>query len=150
MRTMRDAFNLPVGYSDHTSGIQVALAARALGASVVEKHFTLDRSLPGPDHEASVEPAELGALVAGIRIVESALGNGRKEPAPSEAGTAAVARKSLVASQSIPAGTMLTEDMIAVKRPGTGLLPSLRGELVGRRTVQDIAEGALFSLDMVS
>ena len=102
------------------------LAAVALGACVLEKHVTLDRSLPGPDHRASLEPAEFAALVTGIRTVEGALGNGRKEPVPSEAEMAAVARKSLVAARHIPAGSELTQEMLAVKRPGTGLSPAMR------------------------
>ncbi len=149
MQAMENALDLPVGYSDHTPGVEVALAAVALGACVIEKHFTLDRSLPGPDHRASLEPGELAVMVQGIRVVEAALGHGRKEPAPSEVNTAAVARKSLVAAQDIPAGTALTSDMIAVKRPGTGLPPSMRDALLGRRTRVAIRLGTLLSLEMV-
>lgn len=147
MQTMATAFQKPVGYSDHTLGIEVAIAAVALGASVIEKHFTLDRKFSGPDHQASLEPDELEALVRGIRIVEASLGHGRKEPAASEADTAAVARKSLVAAQDIPSGTILTEQMIAVKRPGTGLPPSIKSYLVGRTVQNSISEGTLFSLE---
>jgi len=147
---MREATGLPVGYSDHTPGIEIALAAVALGACVVEKHFTLDRRLAGPDHQASLEPNELRRLVQSIRTVEQALGHGRKEPALSEAGTAQVVRKSLVAARDIAAGTCLTEPLIAIKRPGTGLKPAARPELVGRTLRVPIQEGQLFHLGMVA
>ncbi len=150
MHTMSVALGALVGYSDHTHGIEVSLAAVALGACVIEKHFTMDRELPGPDHRASLEPEELGALVIGIRSVESALGNGRKEPAVSEANTADVARKSLVAAVDIKAGTVLTEEMIEIKRPGTGLAPAMRPSLVGRSASVDIPEDALLTMEMLS
>ena len=150
MQTMATAFGVPVGYSDHTPGIEVALAAVALGACVIEKHFTLDRSLPGPDHRASLEPDELTALVRGIRTVEAALGHGRREPAASEANTAAVARRSLVAAKDISAGTVLTEEMIAIKRPGTGLPPAMRPYLIGRTVQMTVPAGALFTLEMLA
>ncbi len=149
MQTMATAFQVPIGCSDHTLGTEVALAAVALGACVVEKHFTLDRNLPGPDHQASLEPDELAALVRGIRTVESALGHGRKEPAASEADTAAVARRSLVAARDIPAGTVLTEKLIAIKRPGTGLPPTMLGCILGGRTRVDIAAGTIIDLGML-
>jgi sialic acid synthase SpsE len=149
MLTMAAAFSVPVGYSDHTPGIEVPLAAVALGACVIEKHLTLDRSLPGPDHQASVEPRELAAMVRGIRIVEAALGHGRKEPAASEANTASVARRSLVAARDLPAGSKLTEDMIAILRPGTGLPPAMRQHLAGLTLLVDVSSGSLFSLEMV-
>ena len=150
MRTMATAFRVPVGYSDHTLGIEVAVAAAALSAAVIEKHFTLDRELPGPDHRASLEPAELRQMMTSIRNVEAALGNGRKRPAACELNTAAVARKSLVAAVPIRAGTRLTNDSIAVRRPGTGLPPAMRSLLVGRAALRDIAAGALLNLDMVA
>ena len=150
MQTLATAFDVPVGYSDHTLGIEVAIAAVALGACVIEKHFTLDRGLPGPDHRASLEPAELVALVRGIRTVEAALGHGRKEPAASEANTAAVARRSLVAAQEIPAGAVLTEELIAIKRPGTGLPPAMRPYLIGRTARTTIPAGALLTLEMLA
>lgn len=149
MQTMADAFKVPVGYSDHTPGIEVALAAVALGACVIEKHFTCDRTLPGPDHRASLEPDELRRLVQGIRMVESALGDGRKAPVPREANTAAVARKSLVAARDIPAGSLLTEESIAIKRPGTGLPPAMLPSLVGRKTLRDIPVDTLLTLETV-
>jgi len=148
MKTMSTAFQVPVGYSDHTPGIGVALAAVALGACVVEKHFTLDRNMPGPDHKASLEPGELKTLVKGIRTVESALGDGRKEPAASEANTASVARRSLVAACTIPAGTKLTLDHIEIKRPGTGLPPAMQSYLVGLTVKEDVQAGAVFRMEM--
>jgi len=148
MQTMEQAFNVPVGYSDHTLGIAVSLASVALGACIVEKHFTLDRNMPGPDHQASAEPAELASLVSGIRTVEASLGDGTKQPSASESDTAAAVRKSLIAACDIPAGIKLTEMMIAVKRPGTGLPPALRDYLIGRETRASISAGTLLNLDM--
>jgi N,N'-diacetyllegionaminate synthase len=150
MLTMATAFGVPIGYSDHTLGTEVALAAVAMGACVIEKHFTLDRNLPGPDHRSSLEPIELAAMVQGIRKVESALGHGRKEPVPNEAETTAVARKSLVAARDIPAGTKMTEELIAIKRPGTGLPPFMRPYLVGRTARTDIPAGTLLTLEMLA
>lgn len=150
MHTMAAAFGAPVGYSDHTLGVEIPIAAVALGARVIEKHFTLDRNLPGPDHLASLEPEELAAMVRGIRTVEASLGHGRKVPAASEANTAAVARKSLVAAQDIPPGTTLTEEMVAVKRPGTGLPPAMRPYIVGRSARTTIEAGALLRLEMLA
>jgi N,N'-diacetyllegionaminate synthase len=150
MELMARAFGALVGYSDHTLGIDVSLAAVALGACVIEKHVTLDRTLPGPDHQASAEPAELTALVRGIRTVEAALGHGRKVPAASESATAAVARRSLVALRDVPPGAVLTPDTIGVRRPGTGLPPALRLLLVGRTAKTGIRAGTLLTLDMVA
>lgn len=150
MDTMAEAFHVPVGYSDHTVGNEVAFAAVARGACVVEKHFTLSRDLPGPDHKASMEPDELAALVRGIRAVEAALGTGRKEPAASEAATAAVARRSLVAASTIPAGAVLTDAAVVSRRPGTGLSPSMRAHVVGRTARVVIPEGTVISLGMLT
>lgn len=150
MHTMAVAFGKPVGYSDHTSGTEVSFAAVSLGASLIEKHFTVDRNLPGPDHRASLEPQEFSALVRGVRIVEAALGHGRKEPAACELSTKAVARKSLVAARDIAVGTVLTDDLIAVKRPGTGLQPEMRRYLIGRTVCVPISADALFALDMLT
>jgi N-acetylneuraminate synthase len=150
MRTLEQAFGVPVGYSDHTVGIEVALAAVALGACIIEKHFTLDRSLPGPDHQASLEPAELAALVRGIRAVEKALGTGRKQPAPAEAETARAARRSLVMAKDAPAGTVLTESHVALRRPGTGLPPAMLKSVVGRTLRRDVAAGAVIELSMLA
>jgi N,N'-diacetyllegionaminate synthase len=149
MQTMVAAFDVPVGYSDHTLGPEVSLAAVALGACILEKHFTLDRTLPGPDHPASLEPDELASLVRGIRVVEAALGHGRKVPAASEASTAAVARKSLVAACDIPAGALLTDGLIAVRRPGTGILPALKEYILGRRAKITIPAGTVIRLEML-
>jgi N,N'-diacetyllegionaminate synthase len=150
MATMATAFQVPVGYSDHTNGVEVALAAVALGACVIEKHFTLDRNLPGPDHLASLEPKELDFMVRGIRTVEISLGHGRKEPAASETNTAAVARKSLVTTQDIPAGQRLTKEYIAVKRPGTGLPPSMISHVLGRTIRVAVPAGTLITLEMLA
>lgn len=149
MKTMEQKFEVPIGYSDHTQGIEVAIAAAALGATVIEKHFTLDRSLPGPDHEASLEPGELDAMVKGIRIAEAALGTGDKVPFASEASTADVARKSLVAAIDISAGTVLTKELVGIKRPGTGLPPAMRAEIIGKTIRTALAAGTLISLEMV-
>jgi len=148
MGTMEAAFKVPVGYSDHTPGIEVALAAVALGACVIEKHFTLDRNMQGPDHKASLEPGELKALVKGIRTVESALGHGLKEPAASEANTASIARRSLVADQDIHAGLRLTVNHVGIKRPGTGLPPWMRPYLVGLIVKEDISAGTILTMEM--
>ncbi|MCG8449787.1 MAG: N-acetylneuraminate synthase [Pirellulales bacterium] len=150
MQTMRTAFGQPVGYSDHTLGIDVGIASVALGACILEKHFTLDRTLPGPDHCASLEPSELRQLVQGVRTVEAALGDGKKQPAACELNTADAARKSLVAATSIPAGTPLTEDLIAIKRPGTGLPPILKPQLLNRRTTVDLPRGHLLTWEDVA
>lgn len=137
MDTMAAAFGLPVGYSDHTLGIEISLAAVARGAAVIEKHFTLDRSLPGPDHAASLEPAELGQLVSGIRNVERALGSPSKGPASVELGNRTVARRSLVAARPIGKGERFTADMITAKRPGDGLSPMEAWSLIGRPAKRD-------------
>jgi N-acetylneuraminate synthase len=150
MATMVSACDVMAGYSDHTLGNEASLAAVALGACVIEKHFTLERKLPGPDHKASLEPDELKALVRSIRIVEATLGNGMKKPAPSEENTRQVARKSLVSACDLVAGTRLKKEMIAIKRPGTGLAPALRDTLVGRTLNTDVAAGCLFTLGMLT
>ena len=149
MNTLCVAFGVPVGYSDHILGLEIAFAAVALGASVIEKHFTLDRSMLGPDHQASLEPDELTELVAGTRRVEDALGTGYKQPAESEADTASVARKSLVAACDIPEAAVLLESMLAIKRPGTGLPPAVKPFLVGRRARYAIAKDEVFTLEML-
>jgi N-acetylneuraminate synthase len=133
MDTLREAFGLKVGLSDHTPGIAIPIAAVGLGASVVEKHFTLDRTMAGPDHAASLEQAELVAMVAAIRATEAALGDGVKRLMPSEAANREIARKSLVARVPIAAGEMFTDDNLTSKRPGTGLSPMMYWSLVGTR-----------------
>ena len=132
MDTLRTRFGRPVGLSDHTLGIEIALAAVARGAAVLEKHLTLDRALPGPDHRASLEPTDFTALVRGVRAIERALGDGDKRPMPSEVDTRAVARRSLVAARTLPAGHRLTRADIAIKRPGTGIAPGDLDAVVGR------------------
>jgi N-acetylneuraminate synthase/N,N'-diacetyllegionaminate synthase len=149
MATMAREFEVPVGYSDHTSGLEVALAAVALGACVIEKHFTLDQNMPGPDHKASLEPDELRKMVQGIRTVEAALGHGRKEPAASEMDTVRVARKSLVAARDIRQGEELTLEAIAIKRPGTGLPPAMRDEVIGRKARHEISEGTPITIEVL-
>ena len=146
MLTIRDAFGVAVGYSDHTRGIEVAIAAAALGATVIEKHFTLDRKLPGPDHKASLEPDELKAMVAAIRNVEQAMGHGVKRLTPSEAKNKPVARKSIVAALAIRAGEVFTETNLTVKRPGTGVSPMRWDEVLGRKAPRDLAADDLIEL----
>ncbi|HZS37724.1 MAG TPA: N-acetylneuraminate synthase [Polyangia bacterium] len=140
METMRAAFGLPVGYSDHTDGIAVATAAVALGAVVIEKHFTLDRNLPGPDHKASLEPRELQAMIASIRAVEQALGHALKAPSPSEAKNVAIARKSLTAARAIRRGEPFTVENLTAKRPGSGISPMRFDEFLGRLAARDYEE----------
>jgi N,N'-diacetyllegionaminate synthase len=132
MQSLRVAFGTAVGYSDHTRGTEVSIAAVALGATVIEKHFTLDRNLPGPDHQASLEPDELRAMVAAIRNIEIALGDGVKRLTPSEAKNIPIARKSIVASRDIVAGEILSANNMAVKRAGTGISPMRWDEVVGQ------------------
>ena len=147
MQTLATAFQVPVGYSDHTEGGEVAMAAVALGACVLEKHLTLDRSLPGPDHQASLEPEEFAAFVRGIRVVEAALGDGRKAPAASEAGVAAVARKSIVLARDVAAGAVLTPESVTIKRPGTGLPPSLLPTVLGRTARTALRAGTVITFE---
>jgi N-acetylneuraminate synthase len=137
MDVLRSAFGLRVGYSDHTEGIAVPIAAAARGAAVIEKHFTLDRTLPGPDHKASLEPAELKLLIQSIRQVENSLGSGIKKPAKSEFGNRLVARKSLVAARDIYEGEQWNETNLAVKRPGDGLAPLYYWSLLGKNVAKD-------------
>ena len=132
MLTIRDELGVKVGYSDHTLGIEVAIAAVAMGARVIEKHFTLDRTLPGPDHAASLEPNELKAMVAAIRNIEKAMGDGLKKPSPSEIKNIPIARKSIVAKKSIKRGDLYSDDNLTVKRPGTGISPMEWDAYVGK------------------
>jgi N,N'-diacetyllegionaminate synthase len=133
MLTIGEAFGVAVGYSDHTLGIEVPIAAVALGATVIEKHFTLDRTLPGPDHQASLEPNELLAMVRAIRNIELALGNPLKRPSPSEIKNRPVGRKSIVAARAIRAGESFSAENLTTKRPGIGLSPMLWDDLMGRK-----------------
>lgn len=137
MLEIRDRLGVRVGYSDHTRGIEVSLAAAALGAEVVEKHFTLSRDLPGPDHKASLEPDELRALVSSIRHIDAALGDGHKRVSDSERPNMEVARKSIVASRRIKKGETLTEENITVKRPGNGISPMRWDEIIGTTASRD-------------
>ena len=146
MQTMRDCFGLDVGYSDHTKGIEVPVAAVAMGATVIEKHFTLDRNMEGPDHKASLEPDELKAMVSSIRHIEQAMGNGDKKPSPSEKKNISVARKSIVAKTDIKEGDILSEGNITVKRPGTGISPMRWLEVIGTKAVRDFEEDELIEL----
>jgi N,N'-diacetyllegionaminate synthase len=146
MVNIGNAFGVSVGYSDHTPGIEVPIAAVALGATVIEKHFTLDRSLPGPDHRASLEPDELKAMVSGIRNIEKAMGDGVKRPGPSELKNKPIARKSLVAACPIQAGEPFTEANLMAKRPGTGISPMRWDEVIGRQAPRDFAPDELIEL----
>jgi N-acetylneuraminate synthase len=137
MDTMASAFGLPVGLSDHTVGYSVAIAAAARGAVVIEKHFTLDRNLPGPDHKASLEPDELAAMVRAIRQVEVALGFPRKLVAASETKNQDIARKSLIALQAIRKGEIITTNNLGSKRPGTGISPMRYWEFIGKTSTRD-------------
>ena len=146
MQSIQVAFGVAVGYSDHTQGIEVATAAVAMGATVIEKHFTLDRNLPGPDHQASLEPAELKAMVTAIRNIEVALGDGIKRLTPSETRNKPIARKSLVASQAIQAGHVFTAQNVTTKRPGTGISPMRWDEVIGHVAPRNFAADELIEL----
>ena len=146
MQTLRDELHLEVGYSDHTKGIEVPIAAVALGATTIEKHFTLDRNMEGPDHKASLEPNELAAMVCAIRNIEKAIGTGEKLPSPSEKKNIAIARKSIVAKAKIKAGEVFTEENITVKRPGTGISPMKWFDVLGTKAIRDFDEDELISL----
>lgn len=147
METLSRAFGVPAGYSDHTNGLEIAFASVALGASVIEKHFTIDRTMPGPDHPASLEPDELASLVRGIRSIESALGDGRKFPSPQELDTARVARKSLVLARDIAPDKPITNEDLVVKRPGTGITPKHRQRIVGRTVRFALRAGTVLTWD---
>jgi sialic acid synthase SpsE len=150
MDTLRARFGCPVGLSDHTLGTAVAIAAVARGAAIVEKHLTLDKTLAGPDHRASLDPGEFAALVRSIREVESALGDGDKRPTRSEADTRCVARKSLVAARSIRAGERLATADVAIKRPGTGIAPADLPRVLGRAVLRDLAADELISWEVLA
>ena len=143
MVTMGSALGLPVGYSDHSDGVEASLAAVALGAVVIEKHLTLDRTLPGPDHSASLEPGPFATMVAGIRRIEAMLGDGAKRPTPQELDTARVARRSVVAACDIAAGTVIEASMLACRRPATGIAPKDLALVAGRSAAVHIAAGTV-------
>jgi N,N'-diacetyllegionaminate synthase len=146
MLAIREAFGVAVGYSDHTNGIEVAIAAVALGATVIEKHFTVSRNLPGPDHKSSLEPDELKAMVLALRNVERAMGDGIKRPSASEEKNKVVARKSIVAASAIRAGEPFSARNLAVKRPGSGLSPMRWDEVLGRIAPRDFSRDDLIEL----
>lgn len=146
MLTLKDELGIEVGYSDHTQGIGVPIAAAALGASVIEKHFTLDRNMEGPDHKASLEPDELREMVRAIRNIEKALGNGKKEPSESEKRNIGIVRKSIVAKCDIMAGEMFTENNITTKRPGTGISPMNWNEIVGKKAKRNFNQDELIEI----
>jgi len=146
MLSIQDEFGVEVGYSDHTLGIEVPIAAVALGAKVIEKHFTLDRNMTGPDHKASLEPDELIRMVAGIRSIEKALGDGNKVMTQNEIQNRDVARKSIVASRNIQAGEVFTENNLTAKRPGTGISPMEWDEVIGTKAKQSYAKDDLIQL----
>ena len=149
METLKQAFKIPVGFSDHTLGITGSITAVALGACVIEKHFTLDKKLPGPDHKASLEPYELKEMIKAIKDVEKALGNGIKRPAKDEEEIKKVARRSIVAKVDIPEGTIITENMLGVKRPGTGIVPKYIDRIVGRKAKENIGNDELVTREMI-
>ena len=149
METLKQSFKLPVGFSDHTLGITALIAAVALGACVIEKHFTLDRNLPGPDHKASLEPDELREMVQAIRDVEKALGDGIKLPTKSEKEIKKVARRSLVAKVDILKGTIIAEDMLDVNRPGTGIESKYMEMIIDKRAKTDIKKDDLITWEMI-
>lgn len=148
--TLRETFGVPVGFSDHSEGILGSLLARALGACLIEKHFTLDRALPGPDHAASLEPAELAGLVRQVQTTDRILGSGERVIGRTEAAIKKVARKSLVAETDIKKGSELTEDKVGIKRPGTGIAPKFISEVVGRTACRNIRKDSVITWDMLS
>jgi N,N'-diacetyllegionaminate synthase len=146
MQAMQKIFDISIGYSDHSLGIEVAIAAVALGASVIEKHFTIDRNLPGPDHKASLKPSELKSMIASIRNIEEAMGNGIKRVMPSEISNLVASRKSIVANVSIKKGEVFTFDNLTTKRPGVGVSPIKIDEIIGTKSVRDYAADELIQL----
>jgi N-acetylneuraminate synthase/N,N'-diacetyllegionaminate synthase len=150
IETLRDTFNVPTGFSDHSAGITGALLARALGACVIEKHFTLNRNLLGPDHAASLDPAELAGLVAQIRLADLALGNGKKNIGRDESAIKKISRKSLVAGVTIKKGANLTPEMIRIKRPGSGIPPKFFDDVLGRKAKRDIRKDTVIQWEMLT
>ena len=145
MKTMAETFGVEVGYSDHTKGIEVPIAAVAMGAVVIEKHFTLDKNMPGPDHKASLEPDELKQMIQSVRNIEKALGSSEKKPSTSEIKNIDIARKSIVAKKAIKKGEELTEDNLDIKRPGNGISPMYWYDLLGMKAVKDFSEDELIT-----
>ena len=149
MDTIQKEVGAIIGFSDHTLGNETAFAAVARGAKIIEKHFTINKDLPGPDHKASATPEEFQKLVEGIRKVEKALGRAEKIPTKMEREIANIARKSIIAARTIPAGTSITEDMLIIKRPGTGLLPRQLKEVIGKRAKKNLPADTLISWEML-
>lgn len=147
MNTLRKKFGVEVGYSDHTLGIEVPIAAVALGATVIEKHFTLDKKMSGPDHKASLEPQEFAEMVNAIRHIENSIGDGQKRPSVSEEPNKAVVRKSIVAARRIKKGEIFTEDNLTTKRPGNGISPMNWFEVLGKEAIRDFEEDELIKID---
>ena len=146
MNRLKEKFGVKVGYSDHTKGIEVPIAAVAMGATVIEKHFTLDRNMEGPDHKASLEPGELKQMIQSIRNIECALGDEDKKPSASEKPNIKVARKSIVAARKIQAGEIFSEENLTTKRPGNGISPMKWYEVIGKESPRDFEEDELISL----
>lgn len=146
MLTLRSEFGKAVGYSDHTAGIEIPIAAVAMGAAVIEKHFTLDRYMEGPDHKASLEPDELQTMIRAIRNIEKAMGDGIKVPSESEKANIAVVRKSIIAADNIKAGDILTEKNLTTKRPGTGISPMRWNEVLGTKAIKNFEEDELIEI----
>jgi N,N'-diacetyllegionaminate synthase len=146
MLTIKNEFNVNVGYSDHTRGIEIPIAAVVMGATVIEKHFTLDKNMEGPDHKASIEPDELKAMVSAIRNIEAAMGDGEKKPSKSEKKNIAIARKSIIAKTNIKKGEIFTEENITVKRPGNGVSPMKWFEVIGQTAARDFEEEELIEI----
>lgn len=146
MLTLKNEFGCKVGYSDHTRGIEVPIAAVAMGARVIEKHFTLDRLMEGPDHKASLEPGELKQMVDSVRNIEMALGNGKKEPVPAEIKNKGIARKSIIAARNIAAGEIFTEENLTTKRPGYGISPMKWNDVIGKKAIRDFAKDELIEI----
>ncbi len=143
IKTLEYTFKRPVGFSDHTSGVEMSVAAVALGSCIIEKHFTIDKNLPGPDHKASLEPHELSEMVKAIRNIEKGLGNGIKKPTNDEIKIKKLVRKSIVAKEGIPKGSILTEEMLDIKRPGTGIEPKYLDKLIGKELIEDVKKDDL-------
>lgn len=146
MTTIKNTFNVQVGYSDHTKGIEIPIAAVAMGAKVIEKHFTLDRQMEGPDHKASLEPSELKMMINGIRNVELAMGDGIKKPSPSEIKNISIARKSIVACKNIEKGELFTEDNLTIKRPGDGISPMKWYDVIGKKAYKNFDKDELIEI----
>jgi N,N'-diacetyllegionaminate synthase len=145
MNSIAEAFGVEVGYSDHTKGIEIPVAAVAMGAQIIEKHFTLDNNMEGPDHKASLEPSELKKMVSSIRNVELAMGTGEKKPVPSEEKNKMLVRKSIIASRKIEKGELFTEKNLTVKRPGTGVSPMKWFEILGRNSTKNYIKDELIT-----